>query len=192
MLEDLWYKNTVIYSLNVETFMDVSGDGIGDFGGLMKRLDYLHSLGIGTIWLSPFQPSPGKDNGYDISDYYGVDPSRGSAGNFVEFMHQAKRRGIKVIVDLVVNHTSDQHLWFQEARKSEDSPYRDWYIWSKEKPSDWDTGMVFPGVQKSTWTYDKKAKAYYFHRFYSFQPELNTENPEVRNEIIGLSDFGWN
>jgi maltose alpha-D-glucosyltransferase/alpha-amylase len=183
MIEDLWYKNAVIYSLDLETFMDLNGDGIGDFEGLARRLDYLHALGIDTIWLAPFQPTPNKDNGYDISDYYGVDPRHGSSGNFVEFMHQANKRGMKVIIDLVVNHTSDQHPWFQDARSSEKAKHREWYIWSEKKPDDWDEGMVFPGVQESTWTYDKKAKAYYFHRFYSHQPDLNMDNPEVRAEV---------
>jgi glycosidase len=118
MIEDLWYKNAVIYSLDLETFMDGNGDGVGDFEGLKTRLDYLHALGVDAVWLAPFQPSPNKDNGYDISDYYGVDPRHGSSGNFVEFMHQATKRGIKVIIDLVVNHTSDEHAWFQDARPS--------------------------------------------------------------------------
>jgi maltose alpha-D-glucosyltransferase/alpha-amylase len=183
MIEDLWYKNTAIYSLDLETFMDANGDGLGDFEGLMRRLEYLHSLGIETIWLAPFQPSPNLDNGYDISDYYGVDPRHGSSGDFVEFMHQAKKRGMRVIIDLVVNHTSDQHRWFQAARKEKTSHYRDWYIWSKKRPADWNRGMVFPGVQKSTWTYDKQASAYYYHRFYKFQPDLNMDNPEVRTEL---------
>jgi maltose alpha-D-glucosyltransferase / alpha-amylase len=183
MIEDLWYKNTVIYSLDLETFMDANGDGVGDFQGLIRHLDYLQALGVGAIWLAPFQPTPNRDNGYDVRDYYGVDPRHGSSGDFVEFMHQAKKRGIKVLMDLVVNHTSDEHPWFQEARKSEDSPFRGWYHWSKKRPADWNKGMVFPGVQKRTWSYDKQAKAYYFHRFYDFQPDLNTENPHVRAEI---------
>ncbi|RIJ41806.1 alpha-amylase family protein [Pontibacter oryzae] len=189
MTEELWYKNAIIYSLDLETFMDVNGDGVGDFEGLARRLDYLHAMGIDTVWLAPFQPTPNKDNGYDIKDYYGVDPRHGSSGNFVEFMHQANKRGIKVIIDLVVNHTSDQHPWFKEARSHEDSKYRDWYIWSKERPSDWNEGMVFPGVQEETWTYDEKAKSYYFHRFYSFQPDLNIENPAVREEICRIMGF---
>ncbi len=189
MIEDLWYKNAVIYSLDLETFMDLNGDGTGDFEGLCRRMDYLHALGVDTIWLAPFQPSPNKDNGYDIQDYYGVDPRHGSSGNFVEFMHQARKRGIKVIVDLVVNHTSDQHPWFQNARSSKDAKHRDWYVWSEEKPENWDEGMVFPGVQESTWTYDKKAKAYYFHRFHEFQPDLNIDNPEVRAEICRIMGF---
>lgn len=183
MIEDLWYKNAVIYSLDLETYMDVNKDGIGDFEGLTKRLDYLKALGIDAVWLAPFQPSPNQDNGYDIKEYYGVDPSFGSSGNFVEFIHQAKKRGIKVIMDIVVNHTSIDHPWFQDARSSEDSKHRGWYVWSKKKPKDWDKGMVFPGVQERTWTYDKKAKAYYFHRFYEFQPDLNIDNQDVRNEI---------
>ncbi|SDM20229.1 maltose alpha-D-glucosyltransferase/ alpha-amylase [Catalinimonas alkaloidigena] len=188
MIEDLWYKNSIIYSLDLETFMDANGDGVGDFEGLMQRLDYLDSLGVDTIWLAPFQPTPNRDNGYDISDYYGVDPRHGSSGAFVEFMHQAHKRGIKVIIDLVVNHTSDQHPWFQEARNPQ-SPYHDWYVWQEKRPSDWNEGMVFPGVQESTWTYDKKAKQYYFHRFYDFQPDLNMENTDVRAEVQRIMGY---
>jgi maltose alpha-D-glucosyltransferase/alpha-amylase len=182
MIEDLWYKNAIIYSLDLESFMDANGDGVGDFEGLVRRLDYLESLGVDTIWLAPFQCTPNRDNGYDISDFYGVDPRHGSSGDFVEFMHQAKARGIKVIIDLVVNHTSDRHPWFQEAR-DRDSSRREWYIWSDHRPPDWNKGMVFPGVQKSTWSYDKKSKAYYFHRFYEFQPDLNMDVPAVRTEV---------
>jgi maltose alpha-D-glucosyltransferase/alpha-amylase len=189
MIQDLWYKNAVIYSLDLETFMDFDGDGNGDFEGLTLRLDHLHALGIDTVWLAPFQPSPNKDNGYDISDYYGVDPRHGSSGNFVEFMHQAKKRGIKVIIDLVVNHTSIEHPWFQDARSSKDSKHREWYVWSEKKPSDWDEGMVFPGVQKATWTFDKKAGAYYHHRFHEFQPDLNIDNPDVRAEIRRIMGY---
>lgn len=189
MIEDLWYKNAVVYSLDLETFMDANGDGIGDFEGLALRLDYLHALGVDTIWLAPFQPSPNKDNGYDISDYYGVDPRHGSSGNFVEFMHQARKRGIKVIIDLVVNHTSNEHPWFENARSSRDSKHRDWYVWSDKRPKDWDKGMVFPGVQKATWTRDKKTGAYYHHRFHDFQPDLNIDNGEVRSEIRRIMGY---
>lgn len=182
MIDDLWYKNAVIYSLDLETFMDFDGDGIGDFNGLIRRMDYLHGLGIDAIWIAPFQSTPNRDNGYDISDYYGIDPRHGSAGDFVAFMHEAKKRGIKVLIDLVVNHTSDEHPWFQAARDP-DSSKHDWYVWSNERPEDWDKGMVFPGEQETTWTYDRKAKAYYFHRFYDFQPDLNMDNPHVRKEI---------
>ena len=138
MLDDLWYKNAVIYSLDLETFMDGNGDGTGDFEGLCNRLHYLHALGVDTIWLAPFQPSPNRDNGYDIKDYYSVDPRHGSGGDFVAFIHQAKKLGIKVIIDLVVNHTSDQHPWFIDARSGKDARYRDWYSWSDKRPSDWD------------------------------------------------------
>jgi maltose alpha-D-glucosyltransferase/alpha-amylase len=189
MIEDLWYKNTIVYSLDLETFMDANGDGVGDFEGLCSRLDYLHALGVETIWLAPFQPTPNKDNGYDIQDFYGVDPRHGTSGEFVAFMHKAKILGIKVIIDLVVNHTSDQHPWFKESRSSKTSKLRNWYVWSDKKPSNWNQGMVFPGVQKATWTKDKKSGAYYFHRFYEYQPDLNTDNPEVRNEISRIMGY---
>jgi maltose alpha-D-glucosyltransferase / alpha-amylase len=189
MIDDLWYKNAVIYCLSVGTYMDSNGDGIGDFKGLMRRLDYLHGLGITAIWLMPFQVSPNRDDGYDVSDYYGVDPRYGTLGDFVEFTHGAKQRGIRVLIDLVVNHTSNQHPWFKEARRDPNSKYRDWYIWSKKKPPRADQGMVFPGVQKSTWTHDPEAKAWYFHRFYDFQPDLNTSNPEVQAEILKIMGF---
>jgi maltose alpha-D-glucosyltransferase/alpha-amylase len=189
MIDDLWFKNGIFYCLSVGSYMDANGDGVGDFKGLLRRLDYLHGLGITTIWLMPFQPSPGKDDGYDISDYYGVDPRYGTLGDFVEFTHGCKQRGIRVIIDLVVNHTSDAHPWFQEARSSPDSRYRDWYVWSDKKPAGADKGMVFPGVQKSTWSRDKIAKAWYFHRFYDFQPDLNTSNPHVQAEILKIMGF---
>jgi maltose alpha-D-glucosyltransferase / alpha-amylase len=189
MIDDLWYKNAILYCLSVGTYMDANGDGIGDFKGLLRRLDYLQGLGVTTIWLMPFQPSPGKDDGYDISDYYGVNPRYGTLGDFVEFTHGCRQRGIRVIIDLVVNHTSDAHLWFRHARGSRDSPYRDWYVWSDKKPANADKGMVFPGVQKSTWTHDKEAKAWYFHRFYDFQPDLNTSNPQVQAEILKVMGF---
>ena len=189
MIDDLWYKNSVFYCLSVGTYMDANGDGIGDFKGLLRRLDYLQGLGITTIWLMPFQPSPGKDDGYDISDYYGVDPRYGTLGDFVEFTHGCQQRGIRIIIDLVVNHTSDTHPWFREARSSPDSEYRDWYVWADKKPANAGKGMVFPGVQKSTWTRDKEAKAWYFHRFYDFQPDLNTSNPRVQAEILKIMGF---
>jgi maltose alpha-D-glucosyltransferase/alpha-amylase len=184
MIKDLWYKNAVVYCLSVAAYMDANGDGIGDFQGLMRRLDYLHGLGITAIWLMPFQCSPGRDDGYDISDYYSVNPAYGTLGDFVEFTHAAEQRGLRVLIDLVVNHTSDQHPWFQNARRNPSSKYRDWYIWSDKKPRNADKGMVFPGVQKSTWTHDSVAKRWYFHRFYDFQPDLNTSHPAVEAEIL--------
>jgi maltose alpha-D-glucosyltransferase / alpha-amylase len=189
MINDLWYKNAVIYCLSVATYMDANGDGIGDFEGLMRRLDYLQGMGVTALWLMPFQPSPCKDDGYDISDYYGVDPRYGTLGDFVEFTQGCKQRGMRVLIDLVVNHTSDQHPWFKEARSDPKSKYRDWYVWSKKKPKGADSGVVFPGVQKSTWDYDKAARQYYFHRFYDFQPDLNTSNPEVQAEILKIMGF---
>ena len=189
MINDLWYKNAVIYCLSVASFMDANGDGVGDFQGLMRRLDYLHGLGITAIWLMPFQPSPYRDDGYDVADYYGVSSRHGTLGDFVEFTHAAKQRGIRVIMDLVVNHTSDHHPWFQEARRDPSSKYRDWYVWAEKKPPNANKGMVFPGVQKSTWSYDKIARSWYFHRFYNFQPDLNTSNRYVQAEILKIMGF---
>jgi maltose alpha-D-glucosyltransferase / alpha-amylase len=189
MIKDLWYKNAIIYCLSVGTYMDANGDGIGDFQGLMRRLDYLHGLGVTAIWLMPFQNSPGRDDGYDTSDYYAVNPAYGSLGDFVEFTHAAKQRGIRVLIDIVINHTSNEHTWFQEARRDPKSKYRDWYVWSKKRPATANQGMVFPGVQKSTWSYDEVAKEWYFHRFYDFQPDLNTSNPEVQSELLKIMGF---
>jgi maltose alpha-D-glucosyltransferase/alpha-amylase len=189
MINDLWYKNAIIYCLSVGTYMDANGDGIGDFQGLMRRLDYLHGLGVTAIWLMPFQTSPNRDDGYDVADYYNVDSRYGTLGDFVEFTHGAKQRGIRVIIDLVVNHTSNEHPWFKEARKDPHSKYRDWYVWSKKKPPSANKGMVFPGVQKTTWTYDSVAREYYFHRFYDFQPDLNTAHPLVQAEILKIMGF---
>ena len=189
MIKDLWYKNAIIYSVQVGTYMDSNGDGIGDFEGLSRRLDYLHGLGVTCLWLGPFQKSPRRDDGYDISDFYQVDPCFGTLGDFVDFTNQAEQRGIRVMIDLVVNHTSDQHPWFQEARRDPQSKYRDFYVWSQKKPETADEGMVFPGVQKSTWTRDPVANKYYFHRFYDFQPDLNTQNPLVLAEIRKIMGF---
>jgi maltose alpha-D-glucosyltransferase / alpha-amylase len=198
MLPDLWYKNTVVYNVDLETFQDSDGDGCGDFEGLSRRLDYLEGLGVGALWLGPFQPTPNRDNGYDVSDYYGVDPRHGTLGDFVEFLHEARSRGIRVLMDLVVNHTSDRHPWFREASRSEESRFHDWYVWSKKRPRSWKTGMVFPGVQERTWTRASEVGKYFFHRFYEFQPDLNMANPDVREEVrriigywlaLGVSGF---
>jgi maltose alpha-D-glucosyltransferase/alpha-amylase len=189
VINDLWYKNAIVYCLSVGTYLDTNADGIGDFQGLLRRLDYLQGLGVTAIWLLPFQPTPDRDDGYDVSDYYGVDPRYGSLGDFVEFTQGCRQRGLRILIDLVVNHTSDQHAWFQKARKDPKSKYRDWYVWSKKKPRNANKGMVFPGVQKSTWNYDDVAKAWYFHRFYDFQPDLNTSNPEVQAEILKIMGF---
>jgi maltose alpha-D-glucosyltransferase/alpha-amylase len=186
---DLWWKNAIVYCVDVETFADGNGDGIGDLPGLTERIDYLAGLGVTCLWLLPIYPSPRRDDGYDITDFYGIDPRFGTIGDFVELVRTAGDRGIKVLVDLVLNHTSDQHPWFQDARSNPDSPYRDWYVWSDEKPADTKTGIAFPDKEKSTWTYDRKAHAFYFHHFYRFQPDLDIDNQAVRDEqerIVGF------
>ena len=188
-IDDLWYKNAVIYCLDVEKYMDANGDGVGDFEGLSRRLDYLQGLGVTCLWLQPFYPSPNRDNGYDVADYYSVHPKHGTSGEFVDFMNHARSLGLRVIVDLVVNHTSIDHPWFQAARSDPRSPFRDWYVWSKERPADHDKGMVFPGVQETTWTWDEAAQAYYFHRFYEFQADLDTHRQAVRREIERIMGF---
>ncbi|HET7616968.1 MAG TPA: alpha-amylase family protein [Vicinamibacterales bacterium] len=189
MIHDLWYKNGIIYTVDVRTFLDSNGDGVGDFIGLTDRLDYIAGMGATCIWLQPFYPSPKKDDGYDISDYYGVHPKHGTPGDFVEFINHAQQLGLRVIVDFVPNHTSDRHPWFQAARRDPKSPYRDWYVWSKKRPKDWDKGMVFPGVQKSTWTRDPVAGEYYFHRFYDFQPDLDAHRPAVKAELMRIMGY---
>lgn len=181
--DELWYKQAIIYTLDIEVFQDSDGDGTGDIAGLIQRLGYLDSLGVNVIWLAPFQPTPNKDDGYDVSDYYTVDARFGNMNQFRNLIAAANERGMRIIMDLVVNHTSDQHPWFQEARKSKDSPYRSWYVWSKERPENYNVGMVFPGVQEAIWTFDSTAGAYYYHRFYSFQPDLNAQNKQVQEEI---------
>lgn len=186
---DLWYKNAVIYCVDVETFMDSNGDGIGDFAGLADRLDHVEALGATCIWLLPFYPTPNRDNGYDITDFYGVDPRLGTLGDFVAFTHAAHDRGLRVVIDLVANHTSIDHPWFQEARRDPNSRYRNWYVWSKEKPKNIHEGTVFPGVQDTTWTYDEAAQAWYMHRFYKHQADLNIANPEVREELEKVMGF---
>jgi maltose alpha-D-glucosyltransferase/alpha-amylase len=188
-IEDLWYRNAIIYCLDVERFMDSTGDGVGDFEGLSARLPYLAGLGVTCVWLLPFSESPNRDNGYDVTDYYSVHEKYGSLGDFVAFANHAHALGIHVVIDLVVNHTSIDHPWFQHARKNPDSPFRDWYVWSKDRPADHDKGMVFPGVQTTTWTYDDEAQLYYFHRFYDHQPDLNTSNQAVRDEITKIMGF---
>jgi maltose alpha-D-glucosyltransferase/alpha-amylase len=188
-LHDQWYKNAIIYCLDVETFADSNGDGVGDFPGLTSRLDYLWGLGITCIWLMPIFPTSNRDDGYDVSDYCSIDPRLGSMADFAEFMVEAGERGMHVIMDLMPNHTSIQHPWFQAARSSPNSPYRDYYVWRQDDPGDTSDQVVFPGEQKGIWTFDEEAKAWYLHRFYPFQPDLNFANPAVRDEfrrIIGL------
>ena len=160
-MHERWYKQAVVYCLDVETFQDSNADGVGDLAGLTSRLDYLARLGITCLWLNPIHPSPNHDDGYDVADFYSVDPGLGTLGDFAELVHQAGNRGLRVILDLVVNHTSDQHPWFRSARSDPESPYRDWYVWSKDEPSDRHQGMVFPGEQHETWTWDDEARDWY-------------------------------
>jgi maltose alpha-D-glucosyltransferase / alpha-amylase len=184
-----WYKQAVVYSLDVETFQDSDGDGIGDLAGLAARLDYLSRFGVTCLWLNPIHPTPNRDDGYDITDFYGVDPRIGTIGDFVELLHEAENRGLRIMMDLVLNHTSDEHPWFRESRSSRGSPFRDWYVWSEAEPPNRTDGVVFPGVQKQTWTWDDSAEAWYHHRFYDFQPDLNWANPEVRFEMAKVVGF---
>jgi maltose alpha-D-glucosyltransferase / alpha-amylase len=188
-VSDRWYKEAVVYCVEVDCFQDSDGDGYGDLRGLIGRLDYLARLGVTCLWLNPIHPSPHRDNGYDITDYYGVDPRLGSLGDFTELALQARRRGIRILLDLVVNHTSNEHPWFVSARSDPSSSYRDWYVWSESEPPDRRQGIVFPGEQTETWTFDDAAGAWYFHRFYDFQPDLDWSNPAVRAEITKVMRF---
>jgi maltose alpha-D-glucosyltransferase/alpha-amylase len=186
---DLWWKNAVIYCLDVELFKDGNNDGVGDLPGLTGQVDYLAGLGVTCVWLMPFYPTPNRDNGYDIADYYGVDPRLGTLGDVVEFLRAARERGIRVIADLVVNHTSVDHPWFQAAREDRNSPYRDFYVWVDEPPADGPKDVVFPGQETSNWQFDERAGQYYLHRFYKSMPDLNIANPKVRDEIHKVVGF---
>ena len=186
---DLWWKNAVIYCLDVETFLDWDGDGTGDFVGLVQRIDYLAELGVTCLWLMPFYPTTDRDDGYDITDMYGVDSRLGTHGDVVELIRTAKDRGMRVIADLVVNHTSDQHPWFKAARSSVDNPYRDFYVWRTEEPPDTSGEVVFPDQETSLWELDEKTGQYYLHRFYKHQPDLNVANPKVRDEVAKVIGF---
>jgi maltose alpha-D-glucosyltransferase/alpha-amylase len=186
--DDLWWKDAVLYCLDVETFADSDGDGCGDFGGLTDRIDYLAGIGVTCLWLMPFYPTPGQDDGYDVIDFYGVDPRLGTLGDFVAFVRTAAGRGLRIIVDLVVNHTSSQHPWFQQARSDPASPFRDYYVWRDEAPES-PTDLVFPDTETSNWAYDGVAGQHYLHRFYAHQPDLNISNPAVREEIAKIMGF---
>ena len=186
---DLWWKNAVFYCLDVETFLDTDGDGFGDFNGLTDRVDYLAGLGVDCLWLMPFHPSPNRDDGYDVVDYYGVDPRLGTLGDFVVFVRAAKDRGMRVIIDLVVNHTSDRHPWFRNARTGRNARFRDFYVWRDEPSDQPDASIVFPDAEDSIWTHDAKTDQWYLHHFYSHQPDLNIGNPEVREEISRIAAF---
>ncbi|MGH7006160.1 MAG: alpha-amylase family glycosyl hydrolase, partial [Alphaproteobacteria bacterium] len=175
-----WYKDVVTYEAHVKAFFDANDDGVGDFRGLTARLDYLQDLGISAIWLLPFYPSPLRDDGYDIADYRDIHPSYGSMKDFRAFVKEAHRRGLRVITELVVNHTSDQHPWFQRSRRAKrGSHFRDWYVWSDTDKKYADTRIIFTDTEKSNWTWDPDAGAYYWHRFFGHQPDLNFDNAQV-------------
>ena len=187
--DPLWYKDAIIYELHVRTFYDSDGDGIGDFRGLIEKLDYLKALGITCIWLLPFFPSPLKDDGYDIADYHDVHPALGTLVDFETFVVEAHRRGLRVMTELVMNHTSEQHAWFQSARSSKESPYRDYYVWSDTDDRYSDARIIFTDTERSNWTWDHDAGQYFWHRFFSQQPDLNFDNPEVRRAMIDALRF---
>ena len=186
---DLWWKNAVVYCLDPETFYDSDGDGEGDLVGVTERIDYLAGIGVSCLWLMPFYPSPNRDDGYDITDYYGVDPRLGSLGDFVGLVRTAKDRGLRVIIDLVVNHTSDKHPWFRDARRSPTSRFRDFYVWADKPPPQKKSDVVFPDAETSIWNLDRRAGQWYLHHFYKHQPELNIGNPAVRTEIAKIAGF---
>jgi maltose alpha-D-glucosyltransferase/alpha-amylase len=188
--DPLWYKKAVIYQAHVRSFCDSDGNGIGDFGGLTSKLDYLQDLGVTALWLLPFYPSPLRDDGYDIADYSDVNPLYGNLADFREFLREAHKRNLRVITELVINHTSDQHAWFQRARRAKPgSRWRDFYVWSDSQDRYRDARIIFKDFELSNWTWDPMAKSHYWHRFYSHQPDLNFDNPEVHREIMRVLDF---
>ncbi|KPL90280.1 maltose alpha-D-glucosyltransferase [Herpetosiphon geysericola] len=187
-MQNDWYKDAIFYELHVRAFQDSNGDGNGDFRGLISRLDYLQSLGVDCLWLLPFYPSPGKDDGYDVADYCNVHPSYGTMEDVVTFFEAAHSRGLRVMIDLVVNHTSDQHPWFQAARQP-DSPYRDYYVWSDNNQLYRDARIIFTDTERSNWAWDDLSESYYWHRFFSHQPDLNYENPAVLEEMFNIMRF---
>jgi len=185
----LWYKDAIIYQVHVKSFYDSNADGVGDFRGLAQKLDYLQDLGINALWLMPFFPSPLRDDGYDIADYYSVHPNYGTIDDFKVFLDAAHQRGIRVIIEMVLNHTSDQHAWFQESRKSRDNPRRDWYVWSESDTRYKGARIIFLDTELSNWAWDPFSKEYYWHRFFSHQPDLNYDNPAVREEMWNVMKF---
>ncbi len=188
--DPLWYKDAIIYELHIKAFFDSDGDGVGDFRGLTMKLDYLRDLGVTAVWLLPFYPSPLKDDGYDIADFFNINPRYGVLRDFREFLRQAHKRGIRVITELVLNHTSDQHPWFQRARRAKPgSVYRDFYVWSDNPSRYSDARIIFQDFEPSNWTWDAEAKAYYWHRFYSHQPDLNYDNPHVQKAMFRVIDY---
>src|SRR5262252_4517077 len=192
-IDPLWYKDGIIYELHVKTFADSDGDGMGDFRGLIQKLDYLQELGITAIWLLPFYPSPLKDDGYDIADYFDVNPNYGTLEDFRAFLDEAHKRGLRVITELVINHTSDQNPWFQKSRRATaGSPEREFYVWSDTPEKYSEARIIFKDFESSNWSWDPLAKAYYWHRFYSHQPDLNFDNPAVHEAVEKVCDFWLN
>ena len=185
----VWFKTAVFYEVHIRAFHDANGDGIGDITGLTQKLDYLQWLGVDCVWLLPMYPSPLRDGGYDVSNFFDVHPDLGSLGDFRDFVEAAHERGIRVIADFLVNHTSSEHPWFQEARRSADDPKRDWYVWSDDPTRYSDARVIFVDTELSNWTWDESAGAYYWHRFFSHQPDLNFENPEVQEALLGALRF---
>jgi maltose alpha-D-glucosyltransferase/alpha-amylase len=189
MENHLWYKNAIFYEVYVRAFRDSNGDGHGDLRGLASKLDYLQELGVDCLWLMPIYSSPLKDDGYDIADYYNILPTYGTVQDFKNLLDEAHARGIRVIADLVLNHTSDQHPWFQASRSSKDSPYRDYYVWSDTDQKYKDARIIFLDTESSNWTWDEQAGQYFWHRFYSSQPDLNYDNPAVRQEMLNVARY---
>ena len=187
--DPLWYKDAVFYELHVRAFYDGNDDGIGDFAGLIQKLDYLEWLGVDCLWLLPFYPSPLRDDGYDVADFRSIAASYGTTEDFRRLLEEAHRRGMRVIVDLILNHTSDQHAWFQAAKTSPDAPTRQYYVWSETDQKYPRARIIFVDTEKSNWTWDSEAQAYFWHRFFSHQPDLNYDNPEVRRAMIQVMEY---
>jgi maltose alpha-D-glucosyltransferase / alpha-amylase len=188
--DSLWYKDAIIYQLHVKSYRDANADGFGDFKGLVEKLDYIQQLGANTVWLLPFYPSPLKDDGYDIASYEEINPTYGTIDDFRGFLSAAHDRGIRVVTELVINHTSDQHQWFQRARRApKGSPERDWYVWSDDPNKYSGTRIIFTDTEKSNWSWDPEAQQFYWHRFFSHQPDLNFDNPEVLEAVKNVMRF---
>jgi maltose alpha-D-glucosyltransferase / alpha-amylase len=186
---ELWHKNEIIYGVAIDSFCDSDGNGLGDLAGLIEKLDYLQSLGVTCLWMLPFFPSPNFDNGYDVSEYTGVDHERGTIDEFRRLVEEAHRRGIRVVIDLIAHHTSRDHPWFQSARSDAQSPYRDYYIWSDSIPQGKQPENIFPTIEQSVWHYDELAGSYYFHLFYNHEPDLHFANSQVQEEILAVADY---
>ena len=187
--DPLWFKSAIIYELHIRAFLDSTGDGKGDIQGLITKLPYLQDLGVNCLWLLPMYPSPLRDDGYDIADFYGIHPDYGTLEDFQHLVDAAHARGIRILTELVVNHTSDQHPWFQEARSSPESPKRNWYVWSDTDQKYQGARIIFTDTERANWTWDPVAKQYYWHRFFSHQPDLNYDNPEVQEEMLNVMRF---